>query len=299
MGNVLMKTTDYGFSPDISGKVRDIFDLGDKLLIVTTDRISAYDVILRDPIPGKGIVLTQITLGWYDYFGSDLKTHFITADHNEYPEPFKGRDELAGRGMLVRKANRYDVECVVRGYLAGSGWKEYKQSQTVCGIELPAGMQQAGRLETPIFTPATKADSGHDENISFEAMTKIVRADIAARLRDKSIDIYTQAHDYARERGIVLADTKFEFGEIDGEIILIDEILSPDSSRFWPLDQYEPGRSPYSFDKQYVRDYLDSTGWDHSPPGPNLPEDIVRKTVERYREACDRLFPDINVGKWL
>jgi phosphoribosylaminoimidazole-succinocarboxamide synthase len=299
MTNALMNTTDHGFKPTISGKVRDIFDLGDKLLIVTTDRVSAYDVILPDPIPGKGIVLTQMTLGWYRLFGDDLKTHFITADHNEYPEPYKGRKELAHRSMLVKKANRYDVECVVRGYLAGSGWREYKQSQTVCGIRLPAGLEESGRLEQPIFTPATKADSGHDENISFEEMTKIVRADIAARLRDKSIDIYTQAHDYARDRGIIVADTKFEFGELDGELILIDEMLSPDSSRFWPLDEYEPGRSQFSFDKQYVRDYLDSLGWDHTPPGPKLPAEVVRKTVERYREACDSLFPEIEVGQWL
>ena len=291
-----MRTTDHGFTPDMSGKVRDIFDLGDKLLIVTTDRVSAYDVILPDPIPGKGIVLTQMTLGWYEFFGSSVKTHFITADHNEYPKPFTGRKELAHRSMLVRKANRYDVECVVRGYLAGSGWKEYQKSQTVCGIELPSGLVNSSRLDEPIFT---KAESGHDENISFAEMTKIVRADIAARLRDKSINLYSRARDYAQERGIILADTKFEFGEIDGEITLIDEILSPDSSRFWPQDQYEPGRSQFSFDKQYVRDYLDSLGWDHSPPGPKLPEEIVKKTVDRYREACDRLFPKIKVGQYL
>lgn len=299
MTNALMNTTDHGFEPTISGKVRDIFDLGDRLLIVTTDRVSAYDVILPDPIPGKGIVLTQMTLGWYQLFGDDLKTHFITADHNEYPEPYRGREELAHRSMLVRKAKRYDVECVVRGYLAGSGWREYKQSRTVCGIRLPEGLGESARLEHPIFTPATKADTGHDENISFEDMTKIVRADIAARLRDKSIDIYVHAHDYARERGIVVADTKFEFGEIDGELILIDEMLSPDSSRFWPLDEYKAGRSQFSFDKQYVRDYLDSLGWDHKPPGPSLPKEIVRKSVDRYREACDRLFPKIEVGQWV
>lgn len=294
-----MRTTDLGLTPDMSGKVRDIFDLGDKLLIVTTDRVSAYDVILPDPIPGKGIVLTQMTLGWYDLFGSSVKTHFITANHNEYPAPFTGRKELAHRSMLVKKANRFDVECVVRGFLAGSGWKEYQKSQTVCGIELPSGLVNSSRLDEPIFTPATKAESGHDENISFAEMTKIVRADIAARLRDKSIKLYSRARDYAQERGIILADTKFEFGEIDGEITLIDEILSPDSSRFWPQDEYEPGRPQFSFDKQYVRDYLDSLGWDHSPPGPELPDEVVKKTVDRYREACDRLFPKINVGQYL
>jgi phosphoribosylaminoimidazole-succinocarboxamide synthase len=299
MTTALMNTTDYGLEPSTTGKVRDIFDLGDKLLIVTTDRVSAYDVILPEPIPGKGIILTQITLGWYDFFGADLKTHFVTADHKEYPEPFKGRAELANRSMLVRKANRFDVECVVRGYLAGSGWREYKQSGTVCGIELPAGLVNSSRLEAPIFTPATKADTGHDENISYEQMTKIVRADIAARLRDKSIDIYTRAHEHARERGIILADTKFEFGEIGGDIIVIDEILSPDSSRFWPEDQYEPGRSQFSFDKQYVRDYLDESGWDHNPPGPTLPPDVIRKTLDRYREACERLFPNVDLDAML
>ena len=201
--------------------------------------------------------------------------------------------------MLVKKANRYDVECVVRGYLAGSGWREYGESQKVCGIELPEGLTESARLDQPIFTPATKADSGHDENISFEEMTRIVKPDIAARLRDKSLAIYAQAHDYAREQGIILADTKFEFGEIDGELTLIDEMLSPDSSRFWPLDEYQAGRSQFSFDKQYVRDYLDGLGWDHSPPGPNLPEEVVRKTVQRYCEACDRLFPDMAVADWL
>jgi phosphoribosylaminoimidazole-succinocarboxamide synthase len=299
MTNALMNTADYGLEPTATGKVRDIFDLGDKLLIVTTDRVSAYDVILPEPVPGKGIILTQITLGWYQFFGADLKTHFITADHNEYPEPFKGRDELAGRSMLVKKANRFDVECVVRGYLAGSGWREYKESGTVCGIELPAGLVNSSKLDTPIFTPATKADSGHDENISYEQMTEIVRADIAARLRDKSIKIYERAHEHARKHGIILADTKFEFGEIDGEIIVIDEMLSPDSSRFWPEDQYEAGRSQFSFDKQYVRDYLDDIGWDHNPPGPTLPAEVISKTVDRYREACERLFPNMNLDGML
>ena len=289
-----MTTNDYGLKPDLSGKVRDIFDLDDKLLIVTTDRISAYDVILPDPLPGKGVLLTQMTVGWYSLF-DDLKTHFITANHHEYPEPFKGRDELAGRSMLVHKANRYDVECVVRGYLAGSGWKEYQQSQAVCGVELPAGLQESSPLAEPIFTPAKKATDGHDENISFDEMTKIVARDISEKLREKSLYIYKTAHAYARERGIILADTKFEFGEVNGEIIVIDEMLSPDSSRFWPLDSFEEGRSQNSFDKQYVRDYLDSTGWDHNPPGPKLPPEIVEKTVERYREACKRLFPDLDL----
>jgi len=299
MPNAMMNTRDHGFEPDISGKVRDMFDLGDTLLIVTTDRVSAYDVILPDPIPGKGIVLQQMTLGWYEFFGNDLKTHFITADIAEYPEPFTGRKELAGRSMLVRKANRYDIECVVRGYLAGSGLKEYNASQTVCGIKLPAGLVNSDRLETPIFTPATKADTGHDENISFEEMTKIVPQDISEQLRSRSLDIYERAHEHARSCGIILADTKFEFGEIDGEITIIDEMLSPDSSRFWPQDDYEPGRSQDSFDKQFVRDYLDKSGWDHNPPGPRLPDEIVTRTLDRYREACTRLFPKIDLEKVL
>jgi phosphoribosylaminoimidazole-succinocarboxamide synthase len=239
-----------------------------------------------------------MTLGWYQLF-SDLKTHFVSADHDEFPEPFKGRQELAGRSMLVRKANRYDVECVVRGYLAGSGWREYKVSQSVCGVNLPAGLTEASRLDEPIFTPATKATDGHDENISFERMTKIVPLDIATELKRMSLDIYKRAHAHAKECGIVLADTKFEFGEIDGNIAMIDEMLSPDSSRFWPADSFEPGRSQHSFDKQFVRDYLDETGWDHNPPGPNLPTNIIEKTVERYREACQRLFPDMKLEKYL
>jgi len=294
-----MRTQDHGFDPDVSGKVRDIFDLGDRLLIVTTDRVSAYDVILPDPLPGKGIILTQITLGWYQFFGSSLKTHFITADPADYPAPFTGRDELAGRSMLVHKAKRFDVECVVRGYLAGSGWKEYKRDGTVCGIALPGGLRESDRLEQPIFTPATKADEGHDENISFEEMTKIVPASVAKTLRDMSIDIYQRAHEHARDRGIILADTKFEFGELDGEIIVIDEMLSPDSSRFWPMDSYEPGRAQYSFDKQFVRDYLDDIKWDHNPPAPGLPQDIIDKTVARYKEAFSRLFPEIDLEKIL
>jgi len=299
MAKALMNTRDLGLEPAISGKVRDIFDLGDKLLIVTTDRVSAYDVILPDPLPGTGIVLTQMTLGWYQYFGDDLKTHFISADVDEYPAPFTGRDELRGRSMLVKKANRYDAECVVRGYIVGSGWKEYKNDGTVCGIRLPEGLVEADKLESPIFTPATKADSGHDENISFEQMKEIVPADVAESLRERSISIYEAARDHAAQRGIILADTKFEFGEIDGDIIMIDEMLSPDSSRFWPADQYEPGRGQFSFDKQYVRDYLDEIGWDHNPPGPNLPPEVVARTMDRYREACTRLFPEIDLEKIL
>jgi phosphoribosylaminoimidazole-succinocarboxamide synthase len=299
MTNVLMTTADHGLEPDVRGKVRDVFDLGDRLLIVATDRVSAYDVILPTPVPGKGVILTQITLGWYEFFANKVKTHFLTADVDEYPGRFKGREELAGRSMLVTKADRFDVECVVRGYLAGSGWKEYQVSKTVCEIKLPDGLREASRLDRPIFTPGTKADTGHDENISFEKMKEIVPEGIAEKLAELSVDIYKTAHEYARERGIILADTKFEFGAVPEGIILIDELLSPDSSRFWPVDSYEPGRSQASFDKQFVRDYLDGINWDHTPPAPELPDDVVTNTVSRYREACTRLFPNINLEKYL
>ena len=299
MPHALASTADLGLKPSRAGKVRDVFDLGDKLLIVSTDRLSAYDVILPTRLPGKGILLTQITLGWYEHFGTALRTHFITSDVAEYPAPFQNRRELAGRSMLVTKAQRFDIECVVRGYLSGSGWKEYKASQSVCGIQLPAGLTESAELPEPIFTPATKEDEGHDENISFERMCEIVPKAQAEALRTLSIDLYQRGRDYARERGIILADTKFEFGLVNGQITLIDEVLTPDSSRFWPADKYAPGRGQESFDKQFVRDYLDASGWDHNPPGPELPADVVTKTIARYREAHDLLFPKRNVEKYL
>ncbi len=295
----LASTSDLGLSPDRKGKVRDVFDLGDRLLIVSTDRISAYDVVLPSSLPGKGILLTQITIGWYEHFGSGLKTHFISADVDDYPAPFKGRSELAGRSMLVAKADRFDVECVVRGYLSGSGWKEYRQNRSVCGVALPAGLTESSELPDPIFTPATKSDVGHDENISFEEMCRLVPRDQAEKLRDISIDLYRRGRDYARARGIILADTKFEFGMVGGKITLIDEMLTPDSSRFWPADKYAPGGPQESFDKQFVRDHLDASGWDHNPPGPELPAEVVRKTIARYREAHDRLFPERNLERYL
>jgi phosphoribosylaminoimidazole-succinocarboxamide synthase len=299
MFDTLRDTADLGLTPDRKGKVRDVFDLGEQLLIVSTDRISAYDVILPTTLPGKGILLTQITLGWYEHFGASLKTHFITADVNEYPAPFKGRRELAGRSMLVAKADRFDIECVVRGYLSGSGWKEYRKNESVCGIKLPGGLTESAQLPEPIFTPATKADTGHDENISFEQMLEVVPRAQSEQLRDMSIDLYVRGRDYARTCGIILADTKFEFGLVNGEITLIDEMLTPDSSRFWPADKYEAGRGQESFDKQFVRDHLDASGWDHNPPGPTLPPDVVEKTVARYREAHDVLFPKRNMEKHL
>jgi phosphoribosylaminoimidazole-succinocarboxamide synthase len=299
MPQALASTADLGLKPSRAGKVRDVFDLGDKLLIVSTDRLSAYDVILPTRLPGKGVLLTQITLGWYEHFGPALRTHFITSDVAEYPAPFANRKELAGRSMLVTKAQRFDIECVVRGYLSGSGWKEYKVSQSVCGIKLPAGLTESAELPEPIFTPATKEDEGHDENISFERMCEIVPRAQAEALRDLSIGLYRKGRDYARQRGIILADTKFEFGLVNGQITLIDEVLTPDSSRFWPADRYAPGRGQESFDKQFVRDYLDASGWDHNPPGPELPNDVVTKTIARYREAHDLLFPNRNVEKYL
>ncbi len=299
MTKALITTEACGLKPDQSGKVRDIFDLGDRLLIVATDRISAYDVILPDPIPGKGIVLTQITLGWYEFFSDSLRTHFITSDPVEYPSPFNRVGELDGRSMLVAKADRFDVECVVRGYLAGSGWKDYLRTGAVCGIPLAKGLKESEALPEPIFTPATKAESGHDENISFDEMCGIVPRKDAEALMELSIQLYERGRDYADKQGIILADTKFEFGMLSGEITLIDELLSPDSSRFWPKDSYEPGKPQVSFDKQFVRDYLDEIGWDHSPPGPALSPDVIKKTFERYKEAFERLFPNLTLEKFL
>jgi phosphoribosylaminoimidazole-succinocarboxamide synthase len=299
MAIALGSTTELGLKPDRAGKVRDVFDLGDRLLIVSTDRLSAYDVVLPTRLPGKGVLLTQITLGWYEHFGRSLATHFLTAEVSEYPAPFRGLEALAGRSMLVAKAKRFDVECVVRGYLSGSGWKEYQRNRSVCGIKLPDGLSESAELPEPIFTPATKADSGHDENISFEQMCEIVPRREAEALRAKSIDLYRRGRDYARSRGILLADTKFEFGVIEDEIRLIDEVLTPDSSRFWPADKYAPGRAQESFDKQFVRDYLDASGWDHNPPGPELPAGVVERTMARYKEAHDLLFPSRNVERYL
>ncbi len=296
---VLGSTQELGLKPDRAGKVRDVFDLGDRLLIVSTDRLSAYDVVLPTRLSGKGVLLTQITLGWYEHFGRSLATHFLSAEVSEYPVPFRGLEALAGRSMLVAKAKRFDVECVVRGYLSGSGWKEYQRNRSVCGIRLPDGLTESAELPEPIFTPATKADSGHDENISFEQMCEIVPRRDAEALRAQSLDLYRRGRDYARTRGILLADTKFEFGLIDGAIKVIDEMLTPDSSRFWPADRYAPNRPQESFDKQFVRDYLDRSGWDHNPPGPELPADVVTRTVARYKEAHDLLFPNRRVERYL
>lgn len=271
------------------GKVRDVYDLGDKLVIVATDRISAFDWVLPTGIPDKGRVLTSMTLFWLDFL--KVANHLLGVDLKEMGLAFAAqREALDGRTMLARKANVVPIECVVRGYLAGSGWKEYRRDRTVCGLKLPAGLLESQQLPEPIFTPATKEDSGHDINISFERMVEITGKETANELRHKSIDIYLRAADFARARGIIIADTKFEWGRLpSGELILIDEVLTPDSSRFWPADQYRPGQGPPSYDKQFVRDWLETTSWDKNSLPPELPADVVQKTRAKYLEAHERL----------
>lgn len=269
------------------GKVRDVYQLGETLLIVATDRLSAFDVVLPDPIPMKGTVLTQISKFWFDRTGHIVRNHLISTNVDEYPaECAPHAEQLRGRSMLVRKTQPLAIECVVRGYLTGSGLKEYRKTQSVCGIALPEGLVDGSMLPEPLFTPSTKAEVGHDENIDFEAAAGIVGRDLAQKASDLSIALYSFARDYAKERGIIIADTKFEFGvDADGELILIDEALTPDSSRFWPMDGYAPGQSQPSFDKQYVRDYLEAVQWDKTPPAPALPAEVIGKTTEKYLEA--------------
>jgi phosphoribosylaminoimidazole-succinocarboxamide synthase len=273
-----------------SGKVREIFDLGQSLLFVASDRISAFDVIMPNGIPRKGEVLTQISYFWFAQTEPFQPNHLISHAGDALPanlQPFA--DKLAARSMIVKKAKPLAIECVVRGYLAGSGWKEYQARQTVCGIKLPAGLKESSELPEPIFTPATKAETGHDENISFEQAATMVGKEIAERASAASLKIYNFAREYARRRGIIIADTKFEFGLHDGELLLIDEVLTPDSSRFWPADQYQPGKSQPSFDKQFLRDYLETLDWDKTPPGPVLPAEVVARTQGKYLEAYERL----------
>ena len=279
--------------PDIkklrSGKVREVFDLGETLLFVATDRLSAFDVILPDPIPHKGAVLNQLSAFWFKRF-SKVKNHFVTANFDEFPKELQAfRAQLAGRSMIVRKTKPLPVECVVRGYLAGSGWKEYRESQSVCGIKLPSGLKLASQLPEPIFTPATKSDTGHDLNIDMNECRQILGNEMAERVCDLSLQIYAAGRDHAAQRGIIVADTKFEFGTVDGQLLLIDECLTPDSSRFWPKDQYIVGQSPPSFDKQFVRDYLETLDWNKTPPAPSLPQDVITKTSAKYVEAFERL----------
>ena len=272
-----------------SGKVREVFDLGETLLFVATDRISAFDVILPDPIPKKGAVLNQLSAFWFNKFGK-IENHFVTTDFNVFPKQLRPfREQLEGRSMIVKKTKPLTVECAVRGYLAGSGWKEYQQSQSVCGIKLPAGLKQASKLPEPIFTPATKAETGHDENIDMRQCAAILGNEIAQPVKDLSLQIYSVGSDHAKKKGIILADTKFEFGTINGKLLLIDEVLTPDSSRYWPADQYVVGQSPPSFDKQFVRDYLETLDWNKTAPGPRLPGDVIARTAAKYVEAFERL----------
>ena len=290
MEEALIRTELPGLKLFKRGKVRDLYELGDKLLIIATDRISAFDCVMPNGIPGKGRILTQMSLFWFDFVNEVGENHLISADVNQFPRELqKFRDVLEGRSMLVRKAEQIGVECVVRGYLSGSGWREYSGSGSVCGIKLPPGLEESDRLPEPIFTPATKATSGHDQNIPFSEMAELVGEERAATLKDLSIRIYKKASEYAESKGIIVADTKFEFGICSGKVILIDEILSPDSSRFWPREKYQPGRPQESFDKQFVRDYLESLGWDKKPPAPTLPKEVVQKTLAKYEEAYNRL----------
>ena len=273
------------------GKVRDIFDTGESLLMVTTDRLSAFDVVLPDIIPDKGKVLNQISVFWFKRMESIVKNHIITTHVNEYPEAFKPHaDALDKRSMLVKKAEPLTIECIVRGYITGSGWSSYQKEGHVCGITLPKGLKESDKLENPLFTPSTKAEIGdHDINISFDEAVKLIGHEKADKLRNLSLAIYKKGAEYALSKGIIIADTKFEFGMLDGEIILIDEILTPDSSRFWPLSEYEPGRSQNSFDKQYVRDWLTASGWDKKSPGPKLPQEVIDRTSNTYKEIYTRL----------
>ena len=283
---VILETDFSGVERFSRGKVRDVYQVDGRLLIVASDRISAFDYILPTGIPDKGKVLTQLSVFWFDFLKDVTPTHFLTANVDEYPavlQPY--RQELAGRSMLVKKARMVEVECVARGYLAGSGWKEYKQTGEVCGIRLPGGLKESDALPEPIFTPATKAQTGHDENISIETMASIVGRDLADRLKKLTLDIYSRGAAYARSRGIIIADTKFEFGFVGDELVIGDEVLTPDSSRFWPAATYQPGRAQESFDKQYVRDYLESIKWSKQPPAPPLPPEVAARTSEKYREA--------------
>src|SRR5713226_3428524 len=281
---VIKETQFAGLTPVARGKVRDIYDLGDKLLIVATDRLSAFDVVLPTPIPDKGRVLTQLSLFWFHLLKGVIPNHVLSA--TDFPPPFDSfKDELAGRSMVVQKTQPLPIECVVRGYVSGSGWKDYRTTGKICGIPLPSGLCESDRLPEPIFTPATKAITGHDENISFEHAAAVVGKDLAEKVRAISLELYRRAAAYAEPRGIILADTKFEFGLHDNELIWIDEALTPDSSRFWPAAHYSPGGPQSSFDKQFVRDYLERMQWPKSPPGPELPPEVVEATRAKYREA--------------
>jgi phosphoribosylaminoimidazole-succinocarboxamide synthase len=287
---IILETNLPGVERHGRGKVRDVYNVDGKLLIVATDRISAFDYILATGIPDKGRVLTQLSIFWFDFLRDVTPTHFLTAQVGEYPQPLpQFKDQIEGRSMLVKRADMIEIECVARGYLAGSGWKEYQQQGTVCGIPLPPGLRESEKLPEPIFTPATKAQTGHDENVSFEHVASLIGEDLAKRLRDLTLDIYSRAAKYAETKGIIIADTKFEFGFVGDELVLGDEVLTPDSSRFWPAGTYKPGGPQFSFDKQFVRDYLESIRWNKQPPAPGLPGEVAAKTSEKYRQAYSAL----------
>ena len=284
--SIILETDFTGVTRYGRGKVRDVYSVDDRLLIVATDRISAFDYILPTGIPDKGKVLTQLSIFWFDFLRDLTPTHFLTASVAEYPAPLPSfASQLEGRSMLVKRAKMIEIECVARGYISGSGWKEYKQQGTVCGIKLPSGLKESDKLPEPIFTPATKAQTGHDENVSFEHVASLIGHDLASRLRDLTLGIYSKAARYAETRGIIIADTKFEFGFVGEELVLGDEVLTPDSSRFWPAESYKPGGAQFSYDKQFVRDYLESIHWNKQPPAPPLPEEVAARTGEKYRQA--------------
>jgi len=286
----VFETNLTGFKLLARGKVRDVYDLGEKLLIVSTDRLSAFDCVLPTPIPDKGRILNGLSRFWFQFLGNSPKNHLLTADVGQMGHGLEQhREVLEGRSMLVVKAQVLPIECVVRGYLMGSGWKEYQEKSSVCGHALPRGLKQGSRLDQPIFTPATKAKAGHDENINFETACEIIGQPNAEILREQSLSIYMRAAEHASKRNIIIADTKFEFGLLNGEIILVDEVLTPDSSRFWPKQQWTPGQTQLSFDKQFVRDYLEGIGWNKQPPAPELPENVVQKTREKYIEAYKQI----------
>jgi phosphoribosylaminoimidazole-succinocarboxamide synthase len=293
----LRSTVDLGLRPDRTGKVREIFDLGDQLFIVATDRISAYDVVMDQTVPGRGVVLTVMTLAWLDFF-NEIPNHLVTAEPALFPAPFRDHAEsLAGRSMLVRKARPFPVECIARGYLSGSGWKSYQADGTLCGHVLPAGLRRSEKLPRPLFTPSTKAEEGHDQNISFDETVALIGQDHAEQLRDLTLSLYIRAAAYASAGGVIIADTKFEFGLIDGRIMLIDEVLTPDSSRFWPADAHVPGEEPPSWDKQILRNHLETLDWDKTPPPPALPAAVLEKTSQRYHEVLRILFAE-EAARW-
>lgn len=295
--NVVTQTDIAGVEFFRRGKVRDVYAIEDKLLIVVSDRISAFDVVLPNPIPYKGAVLTALSLFWFDFLKDIVPNHLISTAVDDYPAPLPSyRDQLEGRSMLVVRADVFPIECVARGYLVGSGWKEYQQTGEVCGVKLPSGLRESDKLDEPIFTPATKAETGHDINISEREMADRIGEGITRELRELTLTLYSKAAEFAETRGIIIADTKFEFGVKDGRVILVDEALTPDSSRFWPKDSYQPGRGQQSFDKQYLRDYLETVTWDKQPPGPNLPETVIARTSEKYLEAY-RLLTGRTIGE--